>query len=388
MPTSDPIRSDLRIALFSGNYNMVKDGANQALNRLVEYFLRHGAAVRVYSPTVETPAFASHGDVVSLPSFAIPGRPEYRWPLPLTRGIRRDLEEFAPNIVHLSSPDWAARGGQKWAAGRGIPVVLSVHTQFEAYLGYYGLSIFKPLLVAYIRELYQKCDVVLAPTQVSADDLRAQSMSDRIGIWSRGVDRAILNPARRDMAWRRDIGIADDEFVIGWLGRLVLEKGVERFCETLNILKSRGVPHRALIVGDGPARELFESLAPGAIFLGFQTGTNLARAVASMDVLVNPSKTEVFGNVTLEGMACGLPVVAADAAGTKHLVDHDVHGLLVPATDVGGYADALERYIADPALRARHAAAGAARADEFSWEGVNHGLAKDYRALIAPKSGY
>ena len=94
----------------------------------------------------------------------------------------------------------------------------------------------------------------------------------------------------------------------------------------------------------------------------------------------------MFGNVTLEGMACGLPVVVADAAGTKHLVDHDVHGLLVPATDVTGYADALERYITDPALRARHAAAGSARADEFSWDGVNAGLAEQYKALIAAKS--
>ena len=377
---------DLRIALFSGNYNMVKDGANQALNRLVAYLLRQGAAVRVYSPTIATPAFPPNGDLVSVPSFAIPGRPEYRWPLHISRRIRDDLESFAPNVVHLSSPDWVARDAQKWAAARGIPVALSVHTQFEEYLGYYGLGFFKPLLVGYIRELYQKCDALLAPTLLSAQGLREAAMSERVGIWSRGVDSDLLNPARRDLAWRRGLGIADDEFVIGWLGRLVLEKGVERFCETLDTLKSRGVAHRALIVGDGPARDLFEARAPDATFLGFQTGVDLARAVASMDVLVNPSKTEVFGNVTLEGMACGLPVVVADAAGTKHLVDHDVHGLLVPATDVDGYADAIARYIADPALRARHAAAGLARTQCFSWDGVNGALAEQYKALIAAKS--
>ena len=378
--------SELRIALFSGNYNMVKDGANQALNRLVEYLLRQGAAVRVYSPTIANPAFPANCDLVSVPSIAIPGRPEYRWPLHVSARIRRDLEDFAPNIVHLSSPDWVARDAQKWAAACDIPVALSVHTQFEAYLGYYGLGFFKPMLVGYIRELYQKCDAVLAPTVLSAEDLRAQAMSERVGIWSRGVDREILNPSRRDMAWRRGLGIGDEEFVIGWLGRLVLEKGVERFCDTLDTLKSRGVPHRALIIGDGPARDVFERRAPDALFLGFQTGTDMARALASTDVLVNPSKTEVFGNVTLEGMACGLPIVVADAPGTKHLVDHDVHGLLVPATDVDGYADALQRYIADPALRARHAAAGTARAEEFSWDGVNEALVGQYKALIAAKS--
>ena len=378
--------SDLRIALFSGNYNMVKDGANQALNRLVEYMLRQGAAVRVYSPTIENPAFPANCDLVSIPSIAIPGRPEYRWPLPLSQEEKADLERFAPNIVHLSSPDWAARDAQKWAAPRGLPVALSVHTQFEEYLGYYGLGFLKPFLVGYIRELYLKCDVVLAPTQLSAQGLRDDAMSERVGIWSRGVDSDRLNPARRDLAWRRGLGISDEEFVVGWLGRLVLEKGVERFCDTLDTLKARGVPHRALIVGDGPARELFESRAPDATFLGFQTGNDLACAVASMDVLVNPSKTEVFGNVTLEGMACGLPVVVADAPGTKHLVDHDVHGLLVPATCVNGYADAIACYIADPALRARHAAAGLARAQSFSWDGVNGALAEQYKALIAEKA--
>lgn len=378
--------SDLRIALFSGNYNMVKDGANQAINRLVEYLLRQGAAVRVYSPTIDSPAFPANCDLVSVPSIAIPGRPEYRWPLHISRRIRDDLEGFAPNIVHLSSPDWVARDAQKWAAARGIPVALSVHTQFEEYLGYYGLGLFKPMLVGYIRELYQKCDVVLAPTQLSAEDLRRQAMSEHVNIWSRGVESDLLNPARRDLAWRRSLGISDDEFVIGWLGRLVLEKGVERFCDTLDTLKSRGIPHRALIIGDGPARSLFESRAPEAVFLGFQTGVDMARALASTDVLVNPSKTEVFGNVTLEGMACGLPVIVADAPGTKHLVDHEVHGLLVPATDVDGYADAIARYIAEPDLRARHAAAGLARAQTFSWDGVNGALAEQYKALIAAKS--
>src|SRR5436190_9503596 len=89
--------SDLRIALFSGNYNYVRDGANQALNRLVDYLQRQGAQVRIYSPTVANPAFKPVGTVVSVPSVAIPGRPEYRVPVALNGTVRRDLEQFAPN---------------------------------------------------------------------------------------------------------------------------------------------------------------------------------------------------------------------------------------------------------------------------------------------------
>src|SRR5947209_18578056 len=93
----------LRIALFSGNYNYTRDGANQALNRLVDYLLRQGAAVRVYSPTVKTPAFQAHGDIVSVPSVALPGRGEYRLALGLPHRVRQDILRFAPNIFHVSA---------------------------------------------------------------------------------------------------------------------------------------------------------------------------------------------------------------------------------------------------------------------------------------------
>ena len=121
--------SDLRVALFSGNYNMVTDGANKALNRLVGYLLAQGAQVRVYSPTVAAPAFEPAGDLVSLPSFAIPGRTEYRVATGLPKSVRRDLEAFAPNVVHVSSPDPSAHhqlhprppGGHPAAARRPLP---------------------------------------------------------------------------------------------------------------------------------------------------------------------------------------------------------------------------------------------------------------------------
>ena len=96
----------LRIALFSGNYNMTVDGANKALNRLVEYLQRHGATVRVYSPTTDQPAFEPQGTLVSLPSVAIPTRGEYRLALGLSDAVRSDLETFAPHVLHIASPDF------------------------------------------------------------------------------------------------------------------------------------------------------------------------------------------------------------------------------------------------------------------------------------------
>ena len=126
--------SDLRVALFSGNYNYVRDGANQALNRLVAYLLSRGVQVRVYAPTVADPAFPATGDLVSIPAVPIPGRTEYRVPIALPARIRRDLAEFNPNVVHVSSPDIVGHRAVSWARRHKIAAVASVHTRFETYL--------------------------------------------------------------------------------------------------------------------------------------------------------------------------------------------------------------------------------------------------------------
>ena len=121
--------SDLRIALFSGNYNYVRDGANQALNRLVGFLLRQGAHVRVYAPEVENPAFEPTGDMVGVPSMPIPLRSEYRLPLALPRSVRHDLADFAPNVIHIASPDIVAHRAVTWARRRNIPAIASIHTR-------------------------------------------------------------------------------------------------------------------------------------------------------------------------------------------------------------------------------------------------------------------
>src|ERR1044072_6780940 len=116
----------------------------------------------------------------------------------------------------------------------------------------------------------------------------AQRMNREIAIWARGIDRDQFNPERRDMKWRRDLGIADDEMVVAFLGRIVMEKGLDVFSDAIHELAGRGLPYRVLIVGEGPARPWFEEQLPDAIFTGQVTGDDLARALASADVLFNP----------------------------------------------------------------------------------------------------
>ncbi len=374
--------SDLRVALFSGNYNYVRDGANQALNRLVEYLLRQGVHVRIYSPTVENPAFPATGDLVDIPALPIPGRSEYRLPFSLPGRVKRDLAEFKPNVLHISSPDFVSHRAVTWARRNKVAAVASVHTRFETYLAYYYLQWLEPAVRNILRRLYHRCEVVMAPAASTAAILRAQRMNRDIAIWSRGIDRDQFNPDRRDMAWRRSLGIPDEEMVVAFLGRVVMEKGLDVFADAIHAFIDRGIKHRVLVIGDGPAMPWFEQQLPDAIFTGQLTGDDLARAVASSDVLLNPSITEAFGNVTLEAMACALPVIAAEATGATNLVRDGVTGTLVDASDIDGFADALEAYAHDPELRRRHGEAGLAFARTMDWDRINSIVLRVYRHAI------
>lgn len=378
--------ADLRVALFSGNYNYVRDGANQALNRLVDYLLRQGAAVRVYAPVVDCPAFEPTGDLVGTPAVPIPTRSEYRFPLGLSSANRADLARFAPTVLHVSSPDVTGHAALRWGEERHLPVLASVHTRFETYPRYYGLAFAEPWLVRIMQRFYNRCDALVAPSESMADVLRAQGMSDDIGIWSRGVDRAIFDPGRRDLAWRRALGIGDDDVAVGFLGRLVMEKGLDVFSDTVAELRNRGVAHKVLVVGEGPAHGWFAEHVPDAIFTGIQTGPDLGRAVASMDLLLNPSVTETFGNVTLEAMASGVPVIAARATGSTSLVADGETGRLVEPGDIAGFASAVAAYVADPGYRLAQGVAGEARSRSYSWDAINRTVADTYLRLVEART--
>ncbi len=389
-PAAEAPLKGLRVALLSGNYNYVRDGANQALNRLVGYLQRQGAQVHVYAPKVRRPAFPSMGKLVGLPSLPLPGRAEYRIPLTLSGKARADLKAFQPNVVHVSSPDPAAHRAVSWARGRGLPVLASVHTRFDTYPRYYNMAWLEPILTALLRRFYRRCDALVAPSESMAQVLREERMNYDISLWSRGVDRTIFNPGRRDLEWRRSLGIADGEVVIGFLGRLVMEKGLDVFSDAIDELERRGMRegmrHRVMVVGEGPARAWFEARLPGAVFTGFQGGRDLGRAVAAMDVLFNPSVTETFGNVTLEAMACGVPVVAAAATGSQSLVSDGVSGRLIAPGALHQFAQALRAYVEDADLRARHGAAGEKRSLDFSWDAINQAVADTYLRLIRQKN--
>ena len=374
----------LRVALFSGNYNMVRDGANKALNRLMAYLLSKGAAVRVYSPTIPDPAFEPVGDLVSVPSFAIPTRKEYRFSTHLPARVKEDIRAFAPNVFHLSAPDVLGRRAQSFARELGVPVVASLHTLFQTYLRYYGLGFLEGPAERFLNRYYSRCDWVLAPNEALAQDLRTNAaLDDHVRIWSRGVDHELWSREKRSLEWRRQMGFADDEAVPLFFGRLVKEKGLDVFQATIAELRARGRKVRPLVVGAGPAGEQLAAALGEAVFTGHVEDDDLARAVASADILLNPSTTEAFGNVNLEAMACGLPIIGADCSAARGLIAEGRSGLIVPPEDIGAWADAVEALVDDPARRLAMGQAAMEASKAFRWSVILDRVIDTYCIAVA-----
>lgn len=377
-------RGELRVALFSGNYNNVVDGPARALNRLVGHLEGRGHRALVFAPTIKTPAFPPEGSLVSVPSVALPGsRREYRFSFGLPARARARLDAFRPNIIHVSAPDLLGVGAIRYAGARGIPVVASFHTRFDTYPRYYNAQWAEKYVLDYMRWFYSRCAQVYPPTQSMADELKAEGVGRDLRLWKRGVDAELFNPSRRDVAWRRELGFDDDDVVALFVGRVVLEKGIDMFADALRLAAAANPKIRALVVGEGPALAHFRAHAPGAVFTGYLEGEALARAYASADIFFNPSITETFGQVTLEAMASGLPCLCAAAPGSVSLVSEGVTGRISP-TDEGaeGFARRLVALAANRSLRSRFGAAGRAQALRYDWTAILDGLIANYRDAI------
>ncbi|WP_412069296.1 glycosyltransferase family 4 protein [Rubrivirga sp. IMCC43871] len=379
--------SPLRIALFTGNYNHIEDGVSRTLGRLVGYLERQGHQVMVLGPTIDDP-LDQPGQFVAVPSVAAPGRPEYRVSTRFPASTRREVERFAPHIVHIATPDVLGHRALGWARGLSIPVVSTYHTHFASYLDFYRLGLAEGVLWATLRRFYNRCDEVYAPTPTMRDAIVEHGITSTVRLWPRGIELDRFRPDARSDAWRRSVGASDDDVIVSFVSRLVKEKGIDVFAHVVRTLAAEGVPVRPVIVGDGPEREALAAVLPDAALLGHQSGDDLTTAYASSDIFLFPSETETFGNVTLEAQASGLAVVAADAAGSASLVDHETTGLLCPPRDRAAFVDATRRLALDPDLRQRLGANAREAATGYDWAEVLGRMVRYYRgATDSSKSG-
>lgn len=378
--------SDLRVAIFTGNYNHIQDGVSLTLNRLVAFLEEKGIPVIVFGPTTDEPAIDHEGEFIPVPSVPVPGRPEYRITVGFPEKAQNRLREFNPTLLHLATPDVLGFRAMRWGQANDIQIVASYHTHFTSYLKYYNLEMLEMLGWKYLNWFYSQCKHIYVPSPSMADELNEEGIDEGIRIWARGVNTDEFNPEFRDMEWRRSIGFSDDEKVVTFVSRLVWEKNLQTFVDTVKRLQRDDENIRAMIVGDGPAKKELEHMIPEAHFTGFITGDDLSRAYASSDVFLFPSETETFGNVTLEAMSSGLPCVVADATGSRSLVEPGVNGYIAPPRDTAAFADYVSDIVNDEQLKEKMGEAARQKALAYSWENVNSKLLENYReALNEPR---
>lgn len=371
---------ELRVAIFTGNYNHIRDGVSLTLNRLVAFLEEQGVPVIVFGPTVDEPALEHEGEFISVPSIPMPGRKEYRLTMGFPDEAQQRLHEFDPTLMHLATPDLLGFRAMRWAQQKNIQIVASYHTHFTSYLKYYNLEILELMGWKYVEWFYSQCKHIYVPSPSMADELNEHGIGNGIRIWARGVDTGQFHPDKRDPEWRRQRGIEDDDIVVTFVSRLVWEKNLQTF---VDVAKKLGEQIQPMIVGDGPARKELEHMLPDAHFTDFITGRELARAYASSDIFLFPSETETFGNVTLEAMSSGLPCVVADAPGSKSLVESGINGYLAPPRDTKEFARCVRKIAGDEALRNKMGKTARQKALAYSWENVNGELLESYREALS-----
>lgn len=374
----------LRVALITSSYCFIRDGVALTLNRLVRYLERQGVSVLVITPTTRTPALEPAGTIVSAPSLPFPLRSEYRLTLGLNAAVRRRLTAFDPDIVHVATPDFLGHQALDWAEARGLPAVGSFHTRYETYLEHYHLKVLERWVVDTCARFYGRCREVYVPSASMVAVLEAEGARN-LALWSRGVDAAQFAPEKRDLGWRRSLGVADDEIIVAFVSRLVREKRLATVVETADLLAKAGHRPRFLFVGEGPEWAPLRLAMPQALFTGRLEGEALARAYASADIFFFPSDTETFGSVTLEAMASGLPTLCADATGSASLVIEGETGYLHGPADARAFAERIIGLSREQDRRLRMGRAGRRRALEFDWDKVMQTLLDRYRLLARPE---
>lgn len=375
-------RRPLRVALVTETYLPQINGVSRTLFQLVEHLLAGGDQVLILGPHYDEPAPPQATQRSTWHGWRLPFYREVVLPLASPRRLRRTLRDFAPDVVHI-----ATEGPLGWSAlcacrSLGLPTVSSFHTLFPSYLPAYGLGCLEALAWRYLRWFHNATAMTFCTTPSLRTMLEERGF-ERLQVWSRGVDTKLFHPGLRDADLRRQWGIADDEVVVTYVGRLAAEKNLAELLQAW-----RAVPAdarlRLVLVGDGPLRPALEAAADRrVIFAGYRQGEDLARHYAAADLFVFPSRTDTFGNVLLEAMASGLPAIAFDVPGPRDIIQHQRTGLIVAEPGAAALAAALLQAAGEPERRMWSAAARR-HAEGQSWFHILERVREQYHYLGRP----
>ncbi|ANT65720.1 glycosyltransferase family 4 protein [Prosthecochloris sp. CIB 2401] len=370
----------MKIAFYAGTYVKNKDGAVRSMYQLVASFLKAGHEVRVWSPDVNEQDSYSHR-VVKMPSVPIPLYPDYKLGFYFS-GTEQELDSFAPDIVHIATPDIIGYNFLRYANKRRLPVGSVYHTDFPSYLSYYRIGFLEPVAWRYLRSFYNRCDILFVPSPEMKAKLAGQGIQ-RMGMWTRGIDRELFSPARRSDTLREAWGVGQ-RVVIAYAGRFVWYKDIQVVMDVYRKFSEGRHADDVLFVmiGSGPEEDELRRQMPDAVFPGYLSGEALPEAYASSDIFLFPSTTEAFGNVVLEAASAGLPAVVSDEGGCKGIIGQSGSGFVVPARDADAFYAQCVALLEDRSLYEDLRQRGLAYAGSQSWDVINGKVIDTYLELV------
>ncbi len=365
----------MRVALFTETFLPKIDGIVTRLVRTLDHLRDLGHEVLVFAPHDPPPSYAGHR-VVRVPAFSFrPWYPELFLGLPRPR-LGRELDAFAPDVVHVVNPVILGLWGTMVARQRDLPLLASFHTDITQYAVHLRLAFLGPISRVFLRDVHNQAHVNLCTSQPMVDSARALGIR-RVRLWPKAVDTERYHPGRRDRAMRERLSDGHPEApLMLYVGRLSHEKRLDWLLGPLRELRGA----RLAFVGSGPAEAELRRTFAGTptVFTGYLAGDELAAAYASADVFAFPSDTETLGFVAMESMASGVPAVGARAGGVPDVIEHDVNGLLFTPGDERELTEALRRLLFEPELRERFARRARADMERWSWRAATEALVGYY----------
>lgn len=373
----------MRIAYFTDTYLPQINGVTNTLDKLRNYLAANNIRHMFFAPHYPGDSKAPGREYVKrFKSVNFPVYPECRLSLPLYSNFSQLADKFKPDIVHLVTPLGIGLSGLRYARERGIPIVSSFHTNFDVYLKYYNLQCFEPLLWNFFKWFHKFCSINFCPSLDTMETLQSKGI-ENLKIWSRGIDTEAFNSIHRDPGIRARINPKGKKTFL-YVGRLAAEKDLDILMSSIrNINTVHPGMAQFVIVGDGPYASYMKETSPdNVVFTGYLKGQALSEMYASCDVFVFPSSTETFGNVVLEAMASGLPVVAVNSGGVKDSIIHGYNGLLCKSRDVGSFTDSISRFIDDGSLISRMGTNARQYTFSKSWNKIFSQLVSDYHTVV------
>lgn len=368
----------MRIAIFTESFLPKIDGVVRILCHLLDHLELRGHESILFAPHGGVEQYANT-KVVGLPGFRFPLYPELKLVPPWAR-FRKEINEFDPEVIVLINPASLGLAGLQYARYHNIPVAASYNTDIPGYAKRWGVPIFKKPLYAYFRMIYNHTDLNFVPSEFTRDEIRAHGIK-RVIVSHHGVDMGLFNPGKYRAEWRDRLSNGHpDAPLLLFAGRVSQEKRVDMLHPVLKAFPEA----RLAVAGDGPdmgrLREIFADT--NTVFTGFLNVEELAAAYASADIFAFPSANETFGNVVLEAMASGLPVVVPRSGGVVNLVTEGENGLFFDTENVDSFIEALRPLIENKAYREKIGAQAHRFAKSHGWENLQDELLDDFEALI------